>query len=367
MENNMGISEAIYKRGKTAGVFPSLSSRRDEAYMNFIEDARNLLLHAQQKPIGEYSKLLLKNAGKSMEPDIRSTEEAIDLLMNDNVLKTYYRIKRTLQESFWECTYNSLNMRKNDLLEALDDAEKIGPGTVTYDPEFSIPKYATSEIHIQPGGNVNEPLSGLLYDYGSKVFMGGAADNDMFADMQASSIGTPQNGEVNRILDLGCSAGVTTSALKRIYPDAEVYGIDVSSHMVRYAHARALEQDYDINFMQMLAEDLDFDNHHFDIVVANLLFHEVPVSISKKILSETLRVLRPGGSFTLIDFPGDKTRDVYTMFFGAMDAADNNEPFLPGFVRSNVEEIMEDIGFEMSPYDPNKFILAARIGFKPNN
>jgi len=363
----MATNEAFYKRGKTAGVFPSLSSRRDEAYMNFIEDARNLLLHAQQKPIGEYSKLLLNNAGKSMEPDPRSTMEAIELLMKDNVLKTYYRIKRTLQESFWECTYNSLNMRKNDLLQALDDAEKIGPGSVTYDSSFSIPEYATSEIHIQPGGNANEPLSGLLYDYGSKVFMGGAADNDMFADMQASTVGVPKNGKVDRILDLGCSAGVTSSALKRIYPDAEVWGIDVSSHMVRYAHARAIEQNHDINFKQMLAEDLNFDNNHFDIVVANLLFHEVPVSVSKKILSETLRVLRPGGSFTLIDFPGDKTRDVYTMFFGEMDAADNGEPFLPGFVRSNVEEIMEEVGFEMSPYDPSKFILAGRIGFKPNN
>jgi len=363
----MGISEAIYKRGKTAGVFPSLSTRRDEAYMDFIESARNLLLHAQQEPIGEYSKLLLKNAGKSMEPDPKSTAEAIELLMKDNVLKTYYRIKRTLQESFWECTYSSLHMRKNDLLRALDDAEKIGPGSVAYDLDFSIPEYATAEIHIQPGGNVNDPLSGLLYDYGSKVFMGGAADNDMFADMQASKVATPQDNKVHRILDLGCSAGVTTSALKRIYPDAEVWGIDISAHMVRYAHARALGQNLDINFKQMLAEELDFENNHFDIVVANLLFHEVPVSISRKILSETLRVLRPGGSFTLIDFSGDKSRDVYTMFFGAMDAADNGEPFLPGFVRSNVEEIMEARGFEMHPYDPDKFILAERIGFKPNH
>jgi ubiquinone/menaquinone biosynthesis C-methylase UbiE len=214
---------------------------------------------------------------------------------------------------------------------------------------------------------VFEPLSGLLYDYGAKVFMGGAADNDMFADMQASTVGVPQNGKVNRILDLGCSAGVTSSALKRIYPDAEVWGIDVSSHMIRYAHARALEQNYDINFKQMLAEELDFDNNHFDIVVANLLFHEVPVSVSKKILSETLRVLRPGGSFTLIDFPGDKRGDVYSMFFGAMDAADNCEPFLPGFVRSNVEELMEKGGFKMDKYDPDKFILAGRVGFKPIN
>ena len=117
----------------------------------------------------------------------------------------------------------------------------------------------------------------------------------------------------------------------------------------------------------MLAEELEFDDNCFDIVVANLLFHEVPVSISKKIIKETMRVLRPGGSFTLFDFPGDKTSDVYSMFFGEMDAVDNSEPFIPGFVRSNVEELMEKGGFEMEEYDPKKFILAGRIGFKPIN
>ena len=363
----MTTNKAIYIRGKTAGVFPSLSSRRDEAYVGFIEDARNVLLHAQQKPLSEYCRHMIKDAGKTLNSDQKNTAEAKDLLMKDNVLKTYYRVKRTLQESFWECLRNSFDMRKNDLLQALDDAESIGPGSVEYSSEFLTPEYANTEIHIQPGGNVNEPLSGFLYDYGAKVFMGGAADNDMLSDMQASTVAVPKDGKVNRILDLGCSAGVTTTAMKRIYPDAEIWGIDFSSHMVRYAHARAIENNYDINFKQMLAEDLNFEDNNFDIIVANLLFHEVPVSVSKKILSETLRVLRPGGSFTLIDFPGDKNGDVYGMFFGEMDAADNGEPFLPGFVRSNVEDIMKETGFEMEVYDPSKSLLAGRIGYKPIN
>jgi ubiquinone/menaquinone biosynthesis C-methylase UbiE len=185
--------------------------------------------------------------------------------------------------------------------------------------------------------------------------------------MQANTVSAPKNGKVDRILDLGCSAGVTTTALKRIYPDAEIWGIDVSSHMVRYAHLRALEQNLDINFKQMLAEELEFDDNCFDIVVANLLFHEVPVSISKKIIKETLRVLRPGGCFTLFDFPGDKKGDVYAMFFGEMEAIDNSETFLPGFVRSNVEELMEKGGFKMDKYDPDKFLLTGRVGFKPIN
>ncbi len=96
-----------------------------------------------------------------------------------------------------------------------------------------------------------------------------------------------------------------------------------------------------------------------------LLFHEVPVDASRKILDEVYRVLRPGGVFTVVDFPGDKFRDVYSMFFAEMDASDNGEPFLPGFVRSNIEEMMAEAGFSVPPYDPSKFLLAPRIGIKP--
>jgi hypothetical protein len=41
------LSEAVYPCGKQAGMFPALSSRPDEAYVDFIADARNFLLHAQ--------------------------------------------------------------------------------------------------------------------------------------------------------------------------------------------------------------------------------------------------------------------------------------------------------------------------------
>ncbi|MGY8861901.1 MAG: class I SAM-dependent methyltransferase [Pseudomonadales bacterium] len=363
----MTIQQAVYKRGKTAGVYPSLTSRRDEAYVNFIEDARNILLHAQQPPIGAYSRQLLQTAGKSMSSDPRSTAEATELLMQDSVLRIYYRVKRSLQESFWTCIQDSFNKRKDALLQALDTTDTLGPGTVNYNLDFPVPDYAKAEIHIQPGGYVNEPLSGLIYDYGIKVFMGGAADNDQLHNMQAESVSPPQDQKVKRILDLGCSAGATTTALKRIYPDAEVWGIDISAPMVRYAHLRAAEQDIEAHFKQMPAEELGFEDNHFDIVVANLLFHEVPVSISKKIIAETLRVLRPGGCFTILDFPGDKTRDVYTMFFAEMDAVDNGEPFITEFVRSNIEELMDEGGFEILEYDASKCLLGGRVGIKPVN
>ena len=91
----MGIAETVYPRGKVAGMYPALPSRREEAYVDFIEDARNFLLHAQQRPIGEYSRKLMQAGGISDAPDRENTKRSIDLLMKDPTLRTYYRIKRS--------------------------------------------------------------------------------------------------------------------------------------------------------------------------------------------------------------------------------------------------------------------------------
>jgi len=236
----------------------------------------------------------------SQASDVDSTRAAGDFLMQDSTLKTYYRVKRSLQESFWQCLRRAYYSEKDALLAALDAADEMGPGSVEYDPEFPMPEYTTCEIHLQPGGN-SGPLAGYLYDYGLKVFMGGAADNDMIANMAASAARVPDDGKVARILDLGVSAGATTTALKRAHPVAQVHGIDISAAMVRYAHMRAVEQNIDVHFKQMAAEQLDFPDGSIDITLAMLLFHELPVPVAKRVIAEAFRVLRPGGTFTIHD------------------------------------------------------------------
>lgn len=363
----MSIQDAFFPRGKIAGVFPTLTTRSDEAYVEFIEDARNILMHAQQRPIGAYSQQLMQEAGIPDSPDQEATQAAIDLLMQDPTLKTYYRIKRSLQEAFWSGLSNSFNARRDEIVAAMDEAEKAGPGSVEYDDDWqsSTPEYASREIHIQPGGYVRDELAGLFYDYGLKVFMGGAADHDRLAKGVSMGTAMPDDGQVSRILDLGVSAGATTIALKERHPDAEVWGIDISAPMIRYAHVRALEAGADIHLRQMAAEEMDFPDNHFDAVLAMLLFHELPVPVAKEVIAEVYRVLRPGGKFTVLDFPGDRSRGVYSMFFAEMDAADNGEPYLPGFVRSNVEDLLVEAGFELEHYDPKAALTRGRIVVKP--
>jgi ubiquinone/menaquinone biosynthesis C-methylase UbiE len=365
-EREMSAVEQVYPRGRTSGSYPSLTTRGDEAYVEFVQDARNALLHAQQAPIGAYSRRKLQEAGCSAQPDPASTSAAVELLMKDPALRTYYRVKRSLQEAFWGRLVASFGSRRDALLAALEEAEKIGPGTIECDPQMPVPEYLEHEIHLQPGGYHREPLAGFMYDYGLKVFMGGAADNDMVSNLAARATQLPDDRRVERVLDLGVSAGATTTALRRLHPQAEVWGIDASAAMVRYAHLRAAAQDCDVHFRQMNAEQLRYPDGHFDIVLSMLLFHEVPVDAAKRIIAEVFRVLRPGGVFTVVDFPGDRSRDVYSMFFAEMDSADNGEPFLPGYVRSNIEDHLVEAGFEIRSYEPAAALRTGRVAVKPS-
>lgn len=363
----MSVEQAFFPRGKTAGVYPTLTNRSDEAYVEFIDDARKILIHAQQAPIGAYSQELIEEAGLSEDTTPENTQASIDLLMQDPALKTYYRVKRSLQEAFWTILSGSLNKRRDEILAAFDEVDQSGPGTLEYDPNWSdsVPDYANREIHLQPGGYAKEPMAGPYYDYGLKVFLGGVADNDQMSKFIAMGTAIPNDGKVERILDLGVSAGATTIALKEKHPGAEVWGIDISAPMVRYAHLRAVEANAEVHLRQMAAEDMDFPDNQFDVVLAVLLFHELPVAVSKEVIREVYRVLRPGGKFTLLDFPGDRSRGVYSMFFAQMDAADNGEPYLPEYVRSNVEDLLVAAGFELESYDPKSALSKGRVAVKP--
>ena len=68
------------------------------------------------------------------------------------------------------------------------------------------------------------------------------------------------------------------------FPDAEVWGVDVGGPMVRYAHMKAADMGVAVNFAQRLAENTGFPANHFDLVVSNLVFHEVSEQGAKNII-----------------------------------------------------------------------------------
>ncbi|MBL8629091.1 MAG: class I SAM-dependent methyltransferase [Rhodospirillaceae bacterium] len=343
----MTLNNQFVDRGKV-GNTPALTTRADETFMDYISDMRNFLMHAPYKRVTELSEETLRRTKTRNDQWPKCADPVRDALSTEPEVATWLRAKRTLQEAYWARIMDSYNQRGGTLKQKLDAADKSGPGSVKWDPNFPMPEYATVDIHIQPGGYVNEDLGGFYYDYGTKVFFGGVNDGDARHTKMAEKTALPKDGNVSRTLDLGTGIGQLPVAIKRLFPKADVWAIDIGAPMVRYAHLRAMEQGVDVNFVQMASEKLDFPSGHFDLVTAHLLFHEIPLPIIEATVREAFRVLRPGGTFVIWDFASvDPGKNPYAGFARTLDAADNGEPYSVEFVNCNIEKLGEQTGFKL--------------------
>lgn len=350
------------QRGNT----PALTTRADESFLDYISDMRNQLMHSTHKRVEEKSAAVLAKNGLTENLWPNKVDQMRNLMTDEPEVATWLRVKRSLQEAYWQKIIDSYGMRQDEFLHMLEISDSEGPGSVTWEPDFDYPEYATVDIHIQPGGYVEDPLCGLHYDYGTKVFFGGVNDGDALHGKMAEKTSAPQDGNVERVMDIGCAIGQFSCALKQRFPDAEVWGTDIGAPMVRYAHHRAAKQGLDVHFAQMASENLNFPDNHFDLMTAHLLFHELPLPVIKQTLAEAFRVLRPGGTFVLWDFPSEAADDGrFAGFIRYMDAADNGEPYSCEFVNGDVESLIPEAGFTLRYSDLEDIARFGRVCDKP--
>ena len=104
-----------------------------------------------------------------------------------------------------------------------------------------------------------------------------------------------------RILDIGCSAGASTVTMAMEFPTAEIHGIDVSSSMLRCAHALAVALNLPIHYHQMDAASTTFPSGSFDLIVSDIVFHELTNGVRRKVILECARLLAPGGIMAHIE------------------------------------------------------------------
>jgi 2-polyprenyl-6-hydroxyphenyl methylase / 3-demethylubiquinone-9 3-methyltransferase len=96
-----------------------------------------------------------------------------------------------------------------------------------------------------------------------------------------------------KVLDLGCAGGFMAEAMTA--RGANVTGIDPAAGAVEAAKAHASSQNLDIQYDVGVGEALPYDAAIFDAVVCvDVLEH---VADLEHVLSETVRVLKPGGKF----------------------------------------------------------------------
>jgi SAM-dependent methyltransferase len=110
------------------------------------------------------------------------------------------------------------------------------------------------------------------------------------------------------VLDIGCGNGPLALQIAERHPDAKVVGVDYwgknwdYSIQVCQENARHCGVAQRVSFQRGTAAALPFEAGQFDVVVSNLVFHEVADTQDKRqCIREALRVLKPGGIFVLQD------------------------------------------------------------------
>lgn len=314
--------EGIFRR------LPSLDVQSNQEFLTdiraFAQGGRGNMTQVARMRVRE----LLKEAGYGARAEL-PMEEVIALVENDPTVMASARLWLSNQQLTWKGVKDLFDANMDQCLTELDAAESVGPGSLELNPGLDIPDYAKHEIHIMPGGYVGDPLGGYIYHYGTVNFFLGHNKQDENQIGVANAAPIPKNGKVRRILEIGCSVGQMTTALKRRFPDAEVWGLDVGGPMVHYAHMRTADLGMDVNYRQALAEDTGFPDDYFDMVVSYIILHEVPNSENTKIMKEVSRVLRGGGIYYPVDFytSFDPPKDAFGKFRRWWDHRWNGEPW----------------------------------------
>jgi len=338
-------------------------SRDEHARQHFVMGMRSYVLNdlaGQMRTVFE----------KKVEPAfVRSKKrkpadgpEVHKAMKDETLFKFYSNLRCNTQEAVWRSVIPGVEREAEDLVrraQVLGQSTEKASGTLTIDPNFTVPRYISElDIHLMPGNYHEEHIpgdvsQGAIFDNGLSVFAMGLLGPRMEDITQSVSkyfaLRNP-DFKPKKILDLGCTLGHSTLPWKDRYPEAEVYGIDVGAPAVRYAHARAQSYGIDAHFAQKDADSSGFEDESFDIIYSCMLLHEVPEKNIRKIFKEAHRMLKPGGVMIHYELPPNNLMSPYDGFYLDWDAYYNKEPFYKPFRDMDPTEVCATAGFKKQDF-----------------
>ncbi len=179
------------------------------------------------------------------------------------------------------------------------------------------------------------------------------------------------------VLDLGSGAG-NDAFVARAETGAtgKVIGVDFTPTMIRRARENAEKLNFhNVEFRQGDIEDLPVSDQTVDVVVSNCVLNLVPDK--PKVFNEIMRVLRPGGHFSISDIVlvgelPDSLRNAAEMYAGCVSGAIQMDEYLDiirqtGFENLSVQKqkpilIPDDILLEYLTAEELKAFVASKTG-----
>jgi SAM-dependent methyltransferase len=260
-----------------------------------------------------------------------------------------------LQDHLWASVQAVIDGDRQRL-EAVYQHHQSGKGGLELNSDLNIPAHQLkANIHRMPGGYLHDPEadyfdSGVLYDHG--VFLYGCgwlgALNDELGQTLIHNVLAKYYPDFHpqRILDLGCSVGHSTLPYASAFPEAQVWGVDLSASLLRYAIARARVLDQTVYFAQQNAEDTEFADQSFDLVVSHILLHEIPGVARRRVFAECYRLLKPGGIMVHLESKSFlEPSSLISRYYRDTEVWANSEPYIASSKFEDFPAYALDAGF----------------------
>jgi len=146
------------------------------------------------------------------------------------------------------------------------------------------------------------------------------------------------------VLDVGCGTGTLIVMLKRQYLAVQVVGLDPDSKALLRARKKVGRAGVSVQLDQGFADELPYGEQSFDRVFSSFMFHHLDEDERERTSREVLRVLKPGGSFHLLDFVSNETSHGFfeRLFAGhALMKTNTNERILQLITRAGFTNVMK--------------------------
>ena len=247
--------------------------------------------------------------------------------------------------------WNSLYQKNDRDLNTLKYIyEKVNNQSLTY------PNYYTQPFHGYDLGNLNWDASleceaatlSVAVNYWKNTkpevsqnwLRNNVTDNIKFYINSINKEFIPHN-----ILDIGCSIGVSTEYLYNSFNLENTTGIDLSPYFISMAKLRSKKLNNKIKYYHKNAENTNFHDNSFDLVVCNFIMHELPENATINIIKEIKRILKKNGMIVIVDLSPEvlKYKLVNSKF--RKWSFEVTEPHIYGYYKRNITNILFNLNY----------------------